>query len=125
MLELRQIEKSYGKNKVLLGVDLQLEHGIYGLLGLNGAGKTTLINILTGIMDADAGSVIYNGVEIHGKKSNFKNNLGFMPQYTTFYPNFTAREFLKYMCVMKKVPRKEHRQRIRYMLEKVNLLDAA
>lgn len=125
MLELIQIEKSYGKNKVLRGVDLKLEHGIYGLLGLNGAGKTTLINILTGIMEADAGSVIYNGVSIGKKNSNFKNSLGFMPQYTTFYPNFTAREFLKYMCVMKKVPHKEHRQRIEDMLERVNLLSAA
>ncbi len=123
MLELRQIEKSFGKKKVLRGVNMQFQHGIYGLVGLNGAGKSTLINIITGILDADRGKVLYNGMEISNKKSAYCENLGFMPQYTTFYPEFTAKEFLKYMCVMKGIPKREQEQKIAQMLEQVNLTE--
>lgn len=125
MLEITNVYKSYGKNKVLCGADFNMDHGVYGLLGLNGAGKTTLINIMTGIIDSDRGIVKYNGVDIRMKKSGFKANLGFMPQYATFYPNFTAKEFLKYICVMKNIPKKEHKKRIDTMLEYVNLTEAA
>ena len=125
MLEVVDVHKAYGKNKVLCGVNFTMKHGVYGLLGLNGAGKTTLLNIMTGILQVDDGIVKYHGTNIRNRKSRFKDNLGFMPQYTTFYPKFTAREFLKYMCVMKNIPRNEHAEKINKMLEYVNLSDAA
>lgn len=125
MLEIKNIVKNYAQKNVLKDVSIQLETGIYGLLGANGAGKTTLINIITGIIDADAGSIIYNGLDIHNKKSDYRKNMGFMPQYTTFYPNFTAKEFLEYMCVIKGIPKKQQKEKITDLLEKVNLTKEA
>jgi len=56
------VEKSYGKQKVLHGLDLQIRPGcIYGLIGRNGVGKTTLLGILTGQNTHDAGTVTYGG----------------------------------------------------------------
>lgn len=125
MLEIKNISKHYGTKHVLNAVSIPLEKGIYGLLGANGAGKTTLINIITGIIDADDGTVLYNGVDIHNKKSTYRKNMGFMPQYTTFYPNFTAKEFLTYMCVIKGIPKKQQKEKVSDLLEKVNLTKEA
>jgi len=64
MLELKNINKSFGDVRVLTGVNLRLEKGfVYTLKGGNGSGKTTLINIISGFLKPDAGSV-----ELKGKK---------------------------------------------------------
>jgi len=61
-LELRGIEKSFGANAVLKGVDLELEGGqVTALLGANGAGKSTLIKILAGAYERDAGEILVGG----------------------------------------------------------------
>ena len=59
MLELHHIEKSFGTKKVLSDISMNIGQGIYGLVGLNGAGKTTLINVITGIVEPDAGKVLF------------------------------------------------------------------
>ena len=65
ILEISGIKKSFGGNKVLDGVDMVVEEGtICQLVGPNGSGKTTLINIITGLIDADAGRVVYHGTDI-------------------------------------------------------------
>lgn len=125
MLEINNVEKHFKNKDVLQGIQLKLDKGIYGVLGVNGAGKTTLINIITGIMRPDGGSVLYNGTDIYDKNSMYRSKMGFMPQYTTFYPDFTAKEFLMYMCVIKEIPKKDRKQRINGLLEKVNLLHEA
>jgi len=56
MIRVRGVEKSFGEQKVLLGVDFEVgEKEIFGLLGPSGSGKTTLINILTNQTEADSG----------------------------------------------------------------------
>lgn len=121
MLEIRDITKRYGSHTVLDTVNLTFEQGIYGLLGENGAGKTTLLSIIMGILQADEGSILYAGRNVTDRDKDYYGNIGFMPQYTTFYPEFTAVEFLKYMCVLKDIPKKIRKERIEELLEKVNL----
>ena len=65
MLEIRDIYKSFGDVRVLNGVSLHLEKGfVYTLKGGNGSGKTTLINIISGFLKPDTGSVALNGKAI-------------------------------------------------------------
>ncbi|MBQ7379682.1 MAG: ATP-binding cassette domain-containing protein [Clostridia bacterium] len=108
ILTFENISKSYGKTRALVGFSAQLTPGIYALLGPNGSGKTTLMNILTGNLKADAGTVTFtdeNGstenVAAMGKK--FRGMLGFMPQYPGMYANFTLEEFLQYVATLKNV----------------------
>jgi len=62
MLEIKQLNKTYGKNRALTDVDLHVPKGvIFGLLGPNGAGKSTLIRIINQIIDADSGEIQING----------------------------------------------------------------
>ncbi|WP_406243372.1 ATP-binding cassette domain-containing protein [Tissierella carlieri] len=58
MLEIKNLNKSYGKNKVLTDINLNIEENkIYGLLGRNGAGKTTLLNLISSQILRSAGEI--------------------------------------------------------------------
>lgn len=107
-LQINDISKSYGSTRALQKFNAEFTPGIYALLGPNGSGKTTLMNILTGNLKADAGTVTFtdeNGstenVAAMGKK--FRGMLGFMPQYPGMYANFTLEEFLQYVATLKNV----------------------
>lgn len=120
-LELRDICKSYGKNLALQGVSATLEDGVYGLLGPNGAGKTTLLGILTGILPSSPGTILVDGCDVRELGRNYFDLIGYMPQYSQFYGNFTVTEFLSYMCQVKGV--KDAPSRIEEVLVLVNLYD--
>ncbi|MBP2058463.1 ribose transport system ATP-binding protein [Lactobacillus colini] len=63
-IEMTGIEKAFGTNKVLQGVNFDVESGeVHALMGENGAGKSTLMNILTGLLKKDAGSIKVDGQE--------------------------------------------------------------
>lgn len=65
MLEIKKLNKSYGKNKVLTDIDLNIEENkIYGLLGRNGAGKTTLLSLISNQILRDNGEIRLDGEEI-------------------------------------------------------------
>ena len=64
ILEMKHISKSFGGSKALSDVHFELEEGeVHALLGENGAGKSTLMNILTGVIPADSGKIIFMGKE--------------------------------------------------------------
>ena len=97
LLELTDIEKSFGGLSVLEGVTLSVEEGtIQGLIGPNGAGKTTLFNIISGLLRADAGTVVFDGTDITGMapKQIARNGIGRTFQITRPYPGMTTRDNL-------------------------------
>lgn len=65
MLEIKKLNKSYGKNKVLTDIDLNIEENkIYGLLGRNGAGKTTLLSLISNQILRNSGEIRLDGEEV-------------------------------------------------------------
>lgn len=65
MLELSHIQKSFDGVSVLKDISIQVEDGeIVSILGPSGCGKTTLLNIILGIVEADAGTIVYNGEDL-------------------------------------------------------------
>ena len=123
-IELKDIKKTFGKKEVLHGVNLTFEKGIYGLLGPNGAGKTTLMSIMVGLLNASAGEVLFDGEPVTKNNNAFLRKLGFLPQYSGYYKNYTAAEFLAYMSALKGIPDKNKTQ-IHELLDFVNLGDCA
>lgn len=121
-LELKNVTKIYGK-KVLNGVNCTLSHGVYGLLGPNGSGKSTLIRAICDIESPTSGSILYDGKPVSVLGEKYRDILGYVPQKVGFYPDFTAKEFLEYMAIMKGIPKTEVVRRVNEVLEVVSLQD--
>ena len=65
LLEVRGLEKWYGRRQVVNGVDFDVDQGeVVGLLGPNGAGKTTSFRMTIGLIDADGGKVLFDGRDV-------------------------------------------------------------
>ncbi|MCD5385159.1 ABC transporter ATP-binding protein [Candidatus Gracilibacteria bacterium] len=95
ILEVKKIEKTLAKKKVLHGISFSVNSGeIYGFLGPNGAGKTTTMKCIMGLIDPEVGSINIFGEE--GLTIQSKYKIGFMPENTYLYKHLTGREFLKF-----------------------------
>ena len=76
-LEIKHLEKSFGKNQILIDISFELEKGkVYVLMGTNGSGKTTLFNIITGYLKAEKGAILWNSNNLKNKEPNVINNIG-------------------------------------------------
>ncbi len=95
MLELRGIRKAYGKRRALDDVTLTVAAGEAVLLvGRNGAGKTTLLRIATGFLDADAGAIHVDGVDLSRHRARAQAKLGYLPEHAPAPAELTVRAHL-------------------------------
>lgn len=122
-LVLENISKKYDKKYALKNLNLEFENGVYGILGANGAGKTTLISIITGIIQQTSGNIKFDGQDINKMGVKYLDMIGYLPQYTQFYPNFRVKEFLMYMCSIKGISKKKSLEIIPLIIDKVNLTE--
>ncbi|KAA9006573.1 ABC transporter ATP-binding protein [Paenibacillus spiritus] len=122
-LSIHNISKRYnkGKKRALDHLSLELTPGVYGILGPNGAGKSTLMNIITDNLKPDSGQVTFNGQNITELGKSYRDILGYMPQQQGLYEDFTGRRFLWYMAALKGLPKSLAEERIRHLLQIVNL----
>lgn len=122
MLEIKNLSKRYGKSKQVLDqVSLTLTEGVYGLLGPNGAGKSTLMNIITGNLMPEEGTILWNGEDIRRLGAGYRAILGYAPQQQGLYEFFTGRRFLSYMAALKGIGKSELKEEISRVASYVNL----
>ena len=120
ILELRNIEKSFGEKKVLTGVSFKVEGGkAFGLLGRNGAGKTTSIRILMDVFPANSGEVLIDGQPIDYNKIG----IGYLPEERGLYPKKIIIDQLTYFAELKGMSRKAAVQSIDYWLERLGMTE--
>ncbi len=100
-LTIDDLQKKYNKKTVLDIPSMTLEEKIYGLIGCNGAGKTTLMNILCGMLKPDSGSVKYDGEDIFSLDGKYRRLIGYVPQDSMFYDQFTVMDFVIYVLLLK------------------------
>lgn len=124
-LQLQHLNKHYGTKYAINDINTTLTSGVYGLLGSNGAGKTTLICMICGVLKPTSGKIRLDGKTIEELGEHYYSHLGYMPQNFGFYPDFTAREFMRYMAAVKGLDKKEAKTRTEELLELVNLHDVA
>ena len=97
MLEIRNLETSYGRSQVLFGIDLRIAKGeVVSLLGRNGMGKTTTVRSIMGITPLKSGTISFEGEAIHRLPSYrvAQKGLGLVPEGRQVFPNLTVRENL-------------------------------
>ncbi len=92
MVSIIDLHKRFGKLTVLDGLDLEIEKGgIFAVLGPNGSGKTTLIKSILGMVIPDRGDIRLKGESILGK-SDYRNEINYLPQIANFPSNLTVKE---------------------------------
>ena len=120
ILELKNIEKSFGEKKVLTGVSFKAEGGkAFGLLGRNGAGKTTSIRILMDVFPANSGEVLIDGKPI----SYNKVGIGYLPEERGLYPKKAIIDQLTYFAELKGMSHKAAVKSVDYWLERLGMME--
>jgi len=128
-LDIQSLSHQYqsGKNATfaIKSLSLKVEPGILGLLGSNGAGKSSLMRILATITKPSQGKIFWQGQDIIKSPQLLRNELGYLPQYFGVYDQLSGIEFLQYMAGLKGLDEPLANQRIKDLLDKLNLSHAA
>ena len=118
LLELKNIDKSFGEKEVLKGVSFTAESGkAFGLLGRNGAGKTTTIRILMNVLPANNGEVLVDGKPINYEKIG----LGYLPEERGLYPKKLIMDQLVYFAELKGMRHKNAIKAVDHWLERLGM----
>ena len=131
MLELKNINKSFGSLQVLDNVSATFGRGeVVSIVGPSGAGKTTLLQIAGTLDKPDSGSVVYDGVDVSAmperKLSEFRNKrIGFVFQFHQLLPEFTALENVAIPALIHGESRSQAQARAKDLLEMLGLASRA
>ena len=120
-----QASKRYGQHWALRQLSMRCEPGLLGLVGPNGAGKTTLMRMIATLLDPTEGTIRWNGQDIRTHGEVLREVLGYLPQEFGIYPEFSGRQFLRYLAAMKGLSNDLARRRVDEVLEIVNLEQVA
>ncbi|MWC30267.1 ATP-binding cassette domain-containing protein [Paenibacillus sp. MMS18-CY102] len=125
-IKVKALRKSFGKQTVLDGVNLNVAKGtIFALLGPNGAGKTTLIHILSTLTQADSGSARIEGYDVSSSPSGVRRSISLTGQFAAVDETLTGRENIDMMCRLSGLSPSESRLRTAELLKRFELEAAA
>ncbi|HZU75119.1 MAG TPA: ABC transporter ATP-binding protein [Dehalococcoidia bacterium] len=124
-LTIERLGKRYGEHWALRELSLRCGPGLLGLVGPNGAGKTTLMRMIATLLEPTEGTIRWNGRDIRAHGQALRQVLGYLPQDFGVYPEFTGRQFLRYLAAMKGLPSELLNRRVADVLEIVNLEQVA
>ena len=99
MLDIQNLEKSFGSKHAVRDVSFALEAGtVLGFLGPNGAGKSTTMRMIAGVLEPDNGDVLVNGHSIITARGDAQRALGYLPEGAPLYDDMTPPTFLNFMA---------------------------
>ena len=124
LLELDQLEKSYGAVSALNGLSLSVPSGcLYGLLGPNGAGKTTALRILATLLAPDRGRVVVAGVDALQEPRTVRQLMGYVAQEVAIDKILTGRELLALQGDLYHLQRQHRNLRIDQLVDRMSMGD--
>ncbi|WP_411275017.1 ABC transporter ATP-binding protein [Daejeonella sp.] len=129
MIEVKNINKTFGENHVLRGISAEFKEGMCNLIiGGSGSGKTTLLKCMVGLHEPNEGSVIYDGRDF--TRMNFetrieiRTEIGMLFQGSALFDSMTVEENIMFpLNMFTEQHRKEKLERVNFCLERVNLAD--
>ncbi|BDR52606.1 ABC transporter ATP-binding protein [Bombiscardovia nodaiensis] len=125
-VSIRGLYKRFDAKVAVNGLSLDIPVGsFYGLVGPNGAGKTTTLNMATGLLVPDAGSVMILGHDVWSDVNLAKRTIGVMPQANQIFDRLTGLQLLVYSGMLRGMKRAEAMGRAKDLLSAFDLMDAA
>jgi len=105
IIEVTNLERSFGANRAVDGITFQVEPGeVFGLLGPNGAGKTTTVRLLNGILPPSGGTMRVFGLDPATEGESVRKQTGVLTETPSHYERLTARENLEFFGTLAEIP---------------------
>jgi ABC-2 type transport system ATP-binding protein len=117
---IENLSKNFGNIQELKNISLNIEKGMFGLIGRNGAGKTTLMRIIATLLNKSGGNVTVCGISTENPKE-IRKLIGYLPQEFSIYPNMRVYEAMDYLGVLSGLDKSVRTERTNELLNKVNL----
>src|SRR5688572_19447204 len=122
----KDLQKSFGDNKVLRGIDFSVKKGsILALLGPNGAGKTTTIRILSTLLDSDGGKSTINGFDVIEQADDVRASIGLTGQFAAVDGYLTGEENLLMIGRLYRLSKEDTKKRTAELLKQVDLVKSS
>ena len=122
IVKLEHVDKYFGDNYVIKDMNLEINEGEFlTLLGPSGCGKTTILRMIAGFEDATSGIIEVQGERVEDKEA-FERDVNTVFQSYALFPHMTVYDNIAYGLTVKKVPKDEIKERVREMLELVQLM---
>lgn len=124
MLEVKNINKFFGRRQVLFDVSFAIKRGqIAALLGENGAGKSTLLRIISGYFEASSGDVILNKADLRAERLQALQKIGYVQEVSALYGDMSVFEYLQFAANLRNLPQVEIINRIKEVVMQLELHD--
>jgi len=124
IIEIKNLTRKFGDKTAVDGISFEVIEGeIFGFLGPNGSGKTTTISILCTLLQPTAGYAIISGHDVAKDRDDVRNSIGIVFQDPSLDGDLTAEENLRFHGMVYSVPKDIREQRIKDLLEMVDLYD--
>lgn len=125
MIELKNVTKRFGDKTAVDAINLEIPSGsITGFIGPNGAGKTTTINMMTGILQPDAGQILLNGIDLEKDPLEAKKTFVSVPDSPDLFLRLTGREYAELMGKVYEVEPEVVQERINQFVEEFDMASA-
>ncbi len=130
LLQIGDVHKSFGSNRVLAGVDLDMEeHSVVCLIGASGSGKSTLLRCINGLERIDSGSITVDGIEVVQEEESLnrlRRKVGIVFQSFNLFPHMTVQQNVTLAPrQVLKLPEEEANERAAELLNRIGLADKA
>ena len=131
LLQIRELRKAFGEQKVLDGIDLDVNKGeTLTVLGRSGTGKSVLLKLIIGLQKPDSGSIRIKGSEVTTMKTDqlddVRKKIGFLFQYSALYDSLSVEENVAFpLRRHTRMPENERRDKVRELLSLVGMEEAS
>lgn len=123
-IEVKNLHKQYGTQTAVNNISFKINKGeIVGFLGPNGAGKSTTMKMITGYLDADAGSALVCNMGVKENPLAIKQKIGYLPESNALYTEMFVREYLDFVADVHKI--ENRKLKIEKVIEQVGLTTEA
>ena len=125
MIDIKHVSKTFGIKKAVNDITVEIPTGcITGFIGPNGAGKTTTINMITGVLQPDTGSITLNGKDISKEPIAAKREFGLVPDNPDLFLRLSGIEYINFMADLYHVDTATRNDRIKSLAEEFEIQDA-